>query len=319
MDLLKKSTLILVLVFFLPSVLIADVLDEELPVNTPVQVKEKARQVIRLGVENQGVIKMTRTMLQNRFNEQQMIRACEIVGEARMEGLPEEPIMNKLFEGVGKRVQSENIIRVMEKVKERYQTANKYAQQISGDKEQSKILTRHIAECMSAGMSDDSITRIGRMLGDLKAKNNREKSSLEIQTLRTAKTMARMGASSASVVDAVDKALRNGYDQNKMSRLEKAFVFQARARNNPTDIAESFSRGITAGVSVDDLSRRGYMASDSAGGGSGFSSGLRSGTGQVDTGSSMRGSGSGSMGSSGGSGGSGRGSGSSGGGGGRGR
>lgn len=298
MDLLKKILLGLVLLFFLPSVLIADVLDDELPDGTAVQVKEKARQVISLGVEDQDVSKMTQAMIRNRFTEQQMIRAFEIVGEARENGLPEGPVMNKLHEGIGKSVQNGNIIMVMEKVKERYQAASQYAKQMNIDKEQSEIMTRHIAECMSAGMSGDSIARIGRMLGNIKVKNNREKSSLGIQTLRTVKTMARMGASSASVLDAVDKALRNGYDQNKMSRLEKAFVFQARARHNPTDIAESFSRGITEGVSVDDLSRRNYMNSGSAGRGSSFSSGVRSGTGQVTTGGSIRGSGSGSTGGS---------------------
>jgi hypothetical protein len=314
MDLLKKIILGLALTFLLPSVLMADVLDDELPGDTPVQVKEQARQIIRLGVENQGVVKMTQTMLQNRFTEQQMIRAFEIVGEARKNGLPEDPVMNKLHEGVGKRVQNKNIITAMEKVKERYQAASEYANKMSSDSDQSKVLTRHIAESMSAGMSGNHIEKIGRMFDNLKTQSSTEKSSLKIQTLRTVKTMARMGASSGSVADAVDTALRSGYDQNQMSRLEKAFVTQTRARYNPTDIAESFSRGINEGVSVDDLGRRSYMNSGSgAMGGSGFGNGAGSGAGRMGSDSSMGGSGSGGTG---GSGGSGRGAG---GGGGRGR
>lgn len=322
MDSIKKILISLVFVFFLPSVLVADVLDDELPGDTSVQVKEKARQVIRLGVENHGVVKMTQTMLQNRFTEQQMIRVYGIVGEAKKNGLSEEPLMNKLHEGVGKRVQSENIIMAMEKVKERYQSASKYANQMSRNREQSEILTGHIAECMSAGMSDDSIGKIGRMLGNLKTQNNREKSSLEIQTLMTVKTMSRLGANSASVTDAVDTALRNGFDQNKMMRLEKAFVFQARAKHNPSNIAENFSRGINEGMSVDDMGRKGYMNSGNGMGrnslGNGIGSGI--GTGQGSAGGSIGGAGSGGggMGSSGGMGGSGssggRGAGGSGGG-----
>lgn len=325
MNLIKKIILSLFLVFFLPSVLIADVVDDELPADTPAQVKEQARQVIRLGVENHGVIEMTKTMLQNRFTEQQMIKACEMVAEAKKNGIPEEPLMNKLHEGVGKRVKSENIIMAMEKVQERYQTANKYANQISGDKEQAGVLTGHIAECMSAGMSDDSVGRISRMLGSSNNKNNRERSSLEVQTFVTAKTMARLGANSASVVDAVDTALRNGYDQHKMSQLEKAFVTQARARYNPTSIAESFSRGINGGMPVDDLGRRSYMNSNNVMSGNSYGNGAGSGigNGQGGAGGSIGGSAgsagsAGAGGSMGGSGSSGSGRG-SGGGGGRGR
>ena len=298
MDLAKRIILSLVFLFLLPSVLIADVLDDELPADTPVQVKEKARQVISLGVENQGVIRMTQTMLRNGFSEKQMIRAYEILGEAKKNGLPDEPVMNKLYEGVGKHVQSGNIIKAMEKVEERYQVASQYAHRISGDREQSGILTGHIAESLTAGMAGNDIDRIGEMFSRLGTQNDKEKSSLEIQTFQTVKTMARMGAESSSVVDTVQTALQSGYDQNKMKSLEKAFITQARARANPSAVAESFSRGIRAGVSVDELGSPGYMNSGNAMGGNGYGSS----NGSINTGGSTGGYGSGGMGSSGGSG-----------------
>ena len=296
MDLIKRILLSLVFILFLPSVLIADVLDDELPGNVPVQVKEKAREVIRLGVENQGIIKMTQIMLQNRFSEKQMIRAYEIVGEARKNGLPEEPVMDKLYEGIGKRIQSENIIMAMEKVQERYKTASQYAHQMSSNNEQAGVLTQQVAECMSAGMTDKHIDRMSRTLSSLKTQNSSEKSSLQIQTLRTAKTMARLGATSQSVADAVQTALQSGYNQNNMKRLENAFVVQARARYNPTQIAESFSRGISSGVSVDDLGQRNYMNSGNAMGVNSYGNGVGTGTGQRGTGGSTGGSGSGGSG-----------------------
>lgn len=298
MDLIKRIILSLVFLFLLPSVLIADVLDDELPADTPVQVKEKARQVIRLGVENQGIIKMTQTMLRNGFSEMQMIRAYEILGEAKKNGLSDEPVMGKLYEGVGKHVQSGNIIMAMEKVEERYLVASQYAHRISSDREQSGILTGHIAESLSAGMTGNDIDRIGKTFSRLEIQNNKEKSSLEIQTFQTVKTMARMGAESSSVVDTVQTALQNGYDQDKMKRLEKAFVTQARTRANPSAVAESFSRGIRAGVSVDELGSPGYMNSGNAIGGNGYGSP----SGSINTGGSTGGYGSGGMGGSGGSG-----------------
>ena len=308
MDLIKRVLISLVFIMILPSVLIADVLDDELPKDTPREIKERARQTIQLGVENQGVVKMTQTMLQNRFSEQQMIRAYEILDETKRNGLPEEPIMDKLYEGIGKHVQDKNIIAAMEKVMKRYQKASQYAGQINSEKEQSRILTGQIAECLSAGMTDNDIGRIGNSLRKLKTQDS-EKSSLEIQTMKTVKTMARTGARSSSVVAAVQEALQNGYTQGKMSQLENAFLNQVRARYNPTDIATTFSRGISKGVSIDEMSRPSYMNMNAVNGmgGNGFrnSYGPGAGIGQSGIGGSAGGAGSGGAGGAGGSGGSG--------------
>ena len=308
MDLIKRVLISLVFIMILPSVLIADVLDDELPKDTPRDIKERARQTIQLGVENQGVVKMTQTMLRNRFSEQQMIRAYEILDETKRNGLPEEPIMDKLYEGIGKHVQDKNIIAAMEKVMERYQKASQYAGQINSEKEQSRILTGQIAECLSAGMTDNDIGRIGNSLRKLKTQD-REKSSLEIQTMKTVKTMARTGARSSSVVAAVQEALKNGYTREKMSRLENAFLNQVRARYNPTDIATTFSRGISKGVSIDEMSRSSYMNMNAGNGmgGNGFRNSY--GSGGAGSGGAGGAGGSGGSGGMGGAGGSGNGSG----------
>ncbi len=312
MDTVKKIVMGLFLVLFLPSVLTADVLDDELPNNTPLQIKEKAREVIRLGVEDQGVVKMAKAMLQNKFTEEQMIKAYEMIGEAKKTGLPVEPLMDKLHEGIGKRVQSQNIIMAMEKVKKRFQSAAQYAYSMSDSEEETDALTGDIAESLSAGMTGTDIETIGDMLDEMKIQT-KEKSSLKIQTLETVKTMARTGAKSGSVTNTIKAALKNGYDHNKMKGLEKAFINQVKANHNPSEIAEVFTRGINAGTSVDEMGRHGYMNSAGSGGTGGYGNGFGAGngTGMGGTGGISGGAGSGGMrgpgGSGGGSGGGGRG------------
>lgn len=314
MDTAKKIIMGLFLVLFLPSILTADVLDDELPVNTPVQIKERAREIIRLGVENQGVVKMTRAMVENRFSEEQMVRAYEMLGKARESGLPVEPLMNKLHEGIGKRVQSQNIIMAMKKVMERYQSAARYASSMTENREEADQLTGDIAESLSAGMDGDDIKRIGDMLGQMNIQT-KEKSSLKTQTLSTVKTMARTGTGSESVIDIIGAALNKGYDQNKMKGLEKAFMSQVRGNHNPSEIARAFTRGINEGITADEMGRHGYMNPAGSGGTGSF--GNRFGTGNSagmgGAGGIPGGAGSGGMRGSGGSGG-----GSGGGGGGRG-
>ncbi len=295
MDMAKKIIMGLFLVLFLPSVLTADVLDDELPNNTPLQIKEMAREVIHLGVENQGVVKMTRVMLQNKFTEEQMVRAYEMIGEAKKTGLPVEPLMDKLHEGIGKRVQSQNIIMAMEKVKKRYQSAAQYAYSMTDSEEETNALTGDIAESLAAGMTGTDIETIGDMLDEMKIQT-KEKSSIKNQTMATVKTMARTGARSGSVANTIQTALKNGYDHNKMKNLEKAFINQVKANHNPSQIAEAFTRGINAGTSVDEMGRHGYMNSAGSGGPGGYGNGYGNGAGMGGTGG---GAGSGSMGGSG--------------------
>ena len=259
MGTIKKTILFLSLIFFLPAILHADILDEELPADTPLQVKEKARQAIQLGIQNQGIVQMTQTMLENRFSNQEMLNAYEIMMEAKRADIPEEPIMNKLYEGIAKKVQSKSIIKAMEKVQTRYKTASDLAQGMTGDRVQSRVLTRDIAESMTAGMNSNDIEKIGKMLNSrTREQSGKENSGLAEQTFEAVKTMARIGVESEPAAEVIGDALMQGYNQNNMVKLKKAFIAQARTRTNPSELAKYFSYSIRAGVSVDDLSRPGF-------------------------------------------------------------
>jgi hypothetical protein len=76
---MKRLLLAVFFVFFIPSLLFADEVDKGLPSDTPSRIKESARQVIQLGVETGEVIKMTQTMLANKFSEQQIIASYELL------------------------------------------------------------------------------------------------------------------------------------------------------------------------------------------------------------------------------------------------
>ena len=321
MFIIKRFLLILCLIFFLPAISLADILDEELPADTPLQVKEKARQVIRLGVENEGILKMTQTMLQNRFSNQEMLDAYDILGKAKKNGLPEDPIMTKLHEGVGKQVQSGNIIRAMEKVQERYKAAGDLAQSMTRDREQSRIMTRDIAESMTAGMSGSDVAKISEMLHTrTKEHSGNGTPELAEQTFKTVKTMARIGIESESAAGVIRDALHKGYDPDKMTKLKNAFIVQSRTRANPSELANYFSRSIRAGVSVDDMNRAGAMRNGNTSGNFGGFNGAAQGNSMGSGGSGGFGSGSGGggFGGSGGAGGAGGAGGGGGGGGGRG-
>jgi hypothetical protein len=255
---MKKLLFLIFLILCIPSNLFADEVDDALPMDTPAQIKESARQAIRLGVENHAVIKMTKTMLENSFMLQQMLEAHEVVMRAKRENLSEKPVIDKLHEGVAKQVQPDNIIQAMEKVRSRYKTANEYARRMTEDDERSRRMTREMAESMAAGMEEDDLGRITELL-QKRTRDMEEDGSGELdqETLRTVRTMALTGAESNDIVDVVDNALRKGYGAGEMKRLGNTFMSQARTSYSPSELAKSYSRAIQYGANVDSLSSYG--------------------------------------------------------------
>ena len=111
---MKKLLFIIMIICLIPSYMFADEVDDGLPSDTPAQVKESARQIIQMGVQNQGVIQMTQTMLENRYTERQMLAAHEVLMNAKQQNLSEEPIMNKFYESIAKRAQPTQTIQAMD-------------------------------------------------------------------------------------------------------------------------------------------------------------------------------------------------------------
>ena len=77
------------------------------------------------------MVKLTRAMLQSKFNEQQIQLSHALMIEAKNSGLPVQPLMNKAFEGMAKNVSPPLIVSAMETVQSRnafaYQRAARFS------------------------------------------------------------------------------------------------------------------------------------------------------------------------------------------------
>ena len=302
---MKKLLFILVALCFIPSFVFADDVDEGLPSNTPARIKESARQVISLGIENQGVIKMTRTMLENKYTEKQMLAAHEILMKAQRQSLSTEPIMNKFHESVAKKEKAANNIKAMETVRANYQTASGLAGKMTQDKEQVKAITQEMAECMNAGITTKNMEQIATTLQqktrDMKTDDGQ---ALNRETLSTAKLMAKAGADSGSVAKVMKNAFAKGYTVRDMEKLGSAFMEQVMNASSGTALAKSYANAIKNGATADNVGNYAQASAGSSLGQEDFDSE------DFDSGTSGSGSSGGGFGSgSGSSGGSGRGSG----------
>ncbi len=307
---MRRILMLLTVCLLAASPLFGDEVDEGLSQQTSEGLKAHTREMIRAGVDSKEAVRMTRTMEENRFQVQNIIRAQEIVMGAVKEGIPAEPLMNKAYEGITKGVGAREIVGAMEKSRQRYSNAYRNARSISGDSPEARRTGNAIAEGMAAGLREKDAERIADRIK--KRDQDRDRiHALARESFVTAREIARHRVSSEVAADAVCAALENGYQAQDMARLRTSFMKNAR-NGSPSQLADNYAAGIRNGASSGNLESagrygRGWSSGSSGGDGSGAGSGGAGGS-----------AGAGGSGSSGGSGGSGGGSGGSGGGHGRG-
>jgi hypothetical protein len=241
-------------VFFIPFLSFADEMDKALPTNTPSKVKESARQVVQLGVEPDSIIKMTQSMISADFSEQQIVAVHELLIKVTKQHLDEKPIINKLYEGIAKKVKPETILQVMEINRDRYEFANAYTQNMKIDEDKAKVVAKIVADCRAANMDITSMNKIKEML-QTKTRNAPKSQAFDLidKTLNTARTMAREGVGSKDIVDVMNNAFKRNYNAGQMEKLGNIFMMQAKGMSSAPDLAKAYSSAIKDGATPDNF------------------------------------------------------------------
>ncbi|MEJ2165161.1 MAG: hypothetical protein P8X90_06505 [Desulfobacterales bacterium] len=316
----------LIMVLLAAGTALGDAIDDGLPSNSPAAVKASARQAVQNGLPLQGVVSLTRAMLQNNFNAQQVQLAHALMIEAQNSGMPVQPLINKAFEGMAKNVLPPLIVNAMETVQSRNAFAFQRAAQLTNDKSRTENLGRTLAAGLAAGLSREDADKITKMVHQRAASlNSGQAYSLAFECFQAARDVSRLGVSSQSVTNIITQALNKGFTSEDMHTMRSSFITQAQ-HTDPQNLARGYSSAIQEGKAFQGGSGAaggrtdtpgpggggGAAAGGSGSGGAGVGGG-GSGTGGSGTGGGSSGA---SGGGSGGSGGSGPGSGNGGSGGG---
>jgi len=310
---MKKIIMTVLFLLFYASIAFADATEDRLPPETPDKLKASTRQMILAGIKDDDAIKITRFMLDNKFTIDNTLKAQRIIMNAFNEGLPLEPLKNKVFEGMTKNVKPDRIVRAMEIVLSRYTFAHGRAAALTKEKTQIDRLGNTLSAALAAGLKKQDADQICSMIQNrAQAMNSIGHNSLAFETLKTARDMARLSVASQAVADVLIQALQKDYRAEEMKSMRASFLSHSRT-GSPQNLAKSYSRAIRQGKSIDSLDGPAGMDHSGDLGGSGDSSGSGGTGGSGGSGGGSGGSGGGSGGSGGGSGGSGGGPGGSGG------
>lgn len=289
-----------------------DVIDDSLPPDTPRAVKTSARQAIQNGLPQANVVKLTRAMLQNKFDAQQIQQTHAVMIEAKNSGMPVQPLVNKAFEGMAKGVDPSLILGAMQSVQSRNEFAYQRAARLSRNKTQMATLGQSLSAGLAAGLSKNDASKITEMIEQRSRSMKSERAyMLALECFNTARDVSRLGVSSQAVTNMLISALNKGFNHQDMQAMRSAFMAQSR-QSHPQNLARSYSAAILEGKGFQggrggDAGHGASGSGHSGSGGSGASGGGSAGSGGS---SGMGGSGGSSgMGGSGGPGGSGPGGG----------
>lgn len=246
---MRHSTIGLVIFALLVSAMPvwADVVDDGLPPTVSEQVRTQTRAMIRVGVPAADAVEMTRSMIQHQFRYEETLRAQRQVVAACEEGLPHEPLFNKLQEGLAKQVPPEDIVKAMQRVRERYRYAYQYARQITSDKAKQRSLGEAQAQGIAAGLKTKDMQRINEQVRErIRLKTCDNCPQLARESTLAARDMARLGVDSGTTGDVVCRALENGYDNAQMLRMRHQF--RARVRyDDPQGLANRYAHAFRNG------------------------------------------------------------------------
>jgi uncharacterized membrane protein YgcG len=279
---MKEIWLAACILMLAAAVASADEVDQALSGIATQAVVQSTRELIESGLAPERAIAVTRAMVEHGFETQQVAEAHRVLLEARKQGLPPDPIINKALEGMAKRVPSSRVVHAMDAVRTRYDFAFQQVEKLTGQKTQQIQMGHAIAAGLSAGLTPQSVEPITDGLRERsRAMNTDQRDALALETFKMARDMARLGVSPSQTAAVICQALQHQFSLRQMQNMRTAFRNDSRS-TAPQSLAATYDRSIQQGKSFEgpDGGQTGEgRGAGSTGGGSGSGSGGSGGSG----------------------------------------
>lgn len=187
--------------------------------------KVQVRAMVNAGVSTDDAEKLSLLMQKSRIGNKHIEAVCKIIAETAQNKLPVTPVTNKLYEGLAKKVPGTAIIRAMGKTLSRYKFGYETAEAVGDNKKQTKSIGDAIAEGLSAGLQKEDVNRILHQLKNRKKdQGSSHHASLVQEALLTARTMSRLGVTSARTGELVCLAIKEDYNARQMKWMHQRFI-----------------------------------------------------------------------------------------------
>ena len=235
------------LVVLFATAALGDEIDDSLPPDLSLAIKAGVRQAIQSGLEKESIVKLTRAMLQNKFDEQQVKLVHSMMIKAKNSDMPVQPLSNKAFEGMAKNVDPSLIVGAMATVQSRNAFAYKSAARLSNNKFQTANLGRTLSAALTAGFSKEDANKVTKMLQQrVKSMKSDKAYSLALECFKTTRDVSRLRVTSRTVANMLVAALKKKFDHQEIHAMRTAFMTKAH-QSQPQKLAQSYFAAIQEG------------------------------------------------------------------------
>ncbi|MBN2283596.1 MAG: hypothetical protein JXO48_06875 [Deltaproteobacteria bacterium] len=286
---MKKICVLVTLLFFCAAPAFGDVVQDGLSDQASERIMNGTRALIAAGMDEDAAVHLTQAMIGSHMSEELTLRAQGVLKDAASEGLPLEPIMNKAYEGMAKKVHADRVVRAMEAVRSRYAYAYEKVGLLVQERSHLRSAGDILADGLAAGLGPEDAQRLVTRLRDMKRDRTQEEvEALAEETFRTTRDMARAGVSSSLATETLMQALQHRFGVREMAMLRASFM-RGIERSEPNRLAQNYAarigRGEQAGSLDSSGSGSGKGTESSGGSGSGASGGTGGGSGSGNSGS----------------------------------
>ncbi|MFC1811095.1 hypothetical protein ACFL03_00185 [Thermodesulfobacteriota bacterium] len=251
---MKKFLIVIFGISLVASLAFGDEVDRELSTIANEQIRTHTRAMVNAGIHRDEAVKVTKMMIQNNYQNQNTIRAQQILMATVKESLPVKPVMNKAFEGLAKNAPQDLVLRAMERTRYRYSIANNHARQITQNTDRIHDITKAIAEGFTAGIHNkDAVQVMNRLQNRTQQRTKTNTEALAQESFLSLRDMARLGVSSRIAKDVVCHAHNQQYSTQEMKQLRHSFMSHSRS-TDPVKLANQYSHAISHGVRAENLS-----------------------------------------------------------------
>ncbi len=227
--------------------------DEPLIENTESGSQEQAREMYQTQIDKDETPALLQAMHREQFRQSNMVRVQKIIEDAKGEGLPTKPLTDKVYEGIAKDVNEEDIVEALTRVRNRYRHAYQQARELVVDPEQEEILGDLITDAYTAGLQQEECEAVMSALKTRTRTMNRgQAQDLIIQTMITARIMAQREVRSETISDVLVTALGKSYEATEMKELQHSFMNNTRYGSSE-HVAQQFLDGINQGLRAQEL------------------------------------------------------------------
>jgi len=219
-------------------------------------VREKALEAMRAGVSEGDVAELIRRGLDRGVRAEELVRLFEVVTEARRHNLPMRPVLDKVKEGLAKRVPPERIVSAASRISRELATAHELIQRAERQGVRvEKARTREkaveaVADALARGVSPSDVERLSRHVAG--ASRGAEAMALLDEGVEVTADLVSMGLSPQDAVETVAAAISQGLNRHDVKRLRKGLARELKDGASPAEGAQRLREEIRSGWRGDD-------------------------------------------------------------------